>query len=46
MLEGKSHDIPKRLVREAWLKVKKNGGAGGSTALSAGVRETEKSHAR
>ena len=29
MLEGKSHDIPKRLVWEAWLKVKKNGGAGG-----------------
>jgi group II intron reverse transcriptase/maturase len=29
MLRGKSHDIPKRLVWDAWLKVKKNGGAAG-----------------
>ena len=29
MLQGKSHDIPKRLVWDAWLKVKKNGGAAG-----------------
>jgi len=28
-LLGKSHDIPKRLVWDAWLKVKKNGGAAG-----------------
>ncbi|MGH3698007.1 MAG: hypothetical protein ACRDQY_00770 [Pseudonocardiaceae bacterium] len=27
--QGKSHDIPKRLVWDAWLKVKKNGGAAG-----------------
>jgi len=24
--QGKSYDIPKRLVRDAWLKVKENGG--------------------
>ena len=30
MLEGKSHDIPKRLVWDAWLKVKSNGGAAGA----------------
>jgi group II intron reverse transcriptase/maturase len=29
MLQGKSHDIPKRLVWDAWLKVKRNGGAAG-----------------
>jgi RNA-directed DNA polymerase len=29
MLRGKSHDIPKRLVWDAWVKVKKNGGAAG-----------------
>jgi group II intron reverse transcriptase/maturase len=28
-LQGKSHDIPKRLVWDAWVKVKKNGGAAG-----------------
>jgi RNA-directed DNA polymerase len=28
-LQGKSHDIPKMLVWDAWLKVKKNGGAAG-----------------
>jgi group II intron reverse transcriptase/maturase len=28
-LRGKSHDIPKRLIWDAWLKVKKNGGAAG-----------------
>ncbi len=28
-LQGKSHDIPKRLVWDAWLKVKGNGGAAG-----------------
>ena len=26
-LQGKSHDIPKRLVWYAWLRVKENGGA-------------------
>ena len=29
LLEGKSHHIPKRLVWDAWLKVKGNGGAAG-----------------
>ena len=28
-LLGKSHDVPKRLVWDAWLKVKENGGAAG-----------------
>jgi retron-type reverse transcriptase len=28
-VQGKSHHIPKRLVWDAWLKVKKNGGAAG-----------------
>ena len=32
-LQGKSHDIPKRLVWYAWLRVKENGGA---AALSFG----------
>jgi group II intron reverse transcriptase/maturase len=29
LLEGKSHHIPKRLVWDAWVKVKRNGGAAG-----------------
>jgi retron-type reverse transcriptase len=29
MLPGKTHDIPKRLVWDAWLKVKENKGAAG-----------------
>lgn len=29
-LKGKSYDIPKRLVWDAWLKVKENGGAAGA----------------
>ncbi|HET9257144.1 MAG TPA: reverse transcriptase [Pseudonocardiaceae bacterium] len=29
MSPGKSHRIPKRLVWDVWLKVKKNGGAAG-----------------
>jgi hypothetical protein len=29
MLQGKTHDIPKRLVWDAWLKVKENKGAAG-----------------
>ena len=28
-LSGKTHDIPKRLIWDAWLKVKENGGAAG-----------------
>jgi hypothetical protein len=31
-LKGKSHVIPKRLVWDAWLKVKDNGGAAGPMA--------------
>jgi len=34
MLLGKSHDIPKRLVWDAWLKVKENGGAAGADGVS------------
>jgi len=30
--QGKSYGIPKRLVWDAWLKVKENGGAAGPTA--------------
>jgi RNA-directed DNA polymerase len=33
-LKGKSHDIPKRLVWDAWLKVKKNGGAAGADGVT------------
>ena len=33
-LQGKSHDIPKRLVWDAWLKVKKNGGAAGADGVT------------
>ena len=29
-LQGKSHDIPKRLIWVAWQKVKSNGGAAGA----------------
>lgn len=39
MLEGKSHDISKRLVWEAWLKVKKNGGAAGADGVTIGQFE-------
>ena len=39
MLEGKSHDIPKLLVWEAWLKVKKNGGAAGADGVTIGQFE-------
>jgi retron-type reverse transcriptase len=34
LLEGKSHDIPKRLVWDAWLKVKGNGGAAGADGVT------------
>jgi RNA-directed DNA polymerase len=33
-LMGKSHDIPKRLVWDAWLKVKDNGGAAGADGVT------------
>lgn len=33
-LQGKSHDIPKRYVWDAWLKVKENGGAAGPDGVS------------
>ena len=33
-LKGKSHVIPKRLVWEAWLKVKENGGAAGADGVT------------
>ena len=33
-LQGKSHFIPKRLVWEAWLKARKNGGAAGVDGVS------------
>ena len=31
---GKSHDIPKRLIWAAWLKVKSNGGAAGADGVT------------
>ena len=34
MLPGKSHDIPKRLIWAAWLKVKSNGGAAGADGVT------------
>jgi RNA-directed DNA polymerase len=34
LLEGKSYDIPKRLVWDAWLKVKGNGGAAGADGVT------------
>ena len=33
-LQGKSHDIPKRLIWEAWLKVEGNGGAAGPDGVT------------
>jgi RNA-directed DNA polymerase len=33
-LKGRSHDIPKRLVWDAWLKVKDNGGAAGADGVT------------
>ena len=33
-LKGKSYDIPKRLVWDAWLKVKENGGAAGADGVT------------
>lgn len=40
-LQGKSHDIPKRLVWDAWLKVKENGGAAGADGMSISQFDTE-----
>jgi len=34
LLEGKSHHIPKRLVWDAWLKVKGNGERPGSMGVT------------
>jgi RNA-directed DNA polymerase len=33
-LRGKSHDIPKRLIWDAWLKVESNGGAAGADGVT------------
>jgi RNA-directed DNA polymerase len=33
-LQGKTHDIPKRLIWDAWLKVKGNGGAAGADGVT------------
>src|SRR6266568_1736378 len=33
-LQGKSYDIPKRLVWDAWLKVKSKGGAAGADGVT------------
>jgi RNA-directed DNA polymerase len=33
-LQGKAYDIPKRLVVDAWLKVKRNGGAAGADGVT------------
>ncbi len=33
-LQGKSHDIPKRLVWCAWLRVEENGGAAGPDGVT------------
>ena len=33
-LQGKSHDIPKRLLWYAWLRVKENGGAAGPDGVT------------
>jgi group II intron reverse transcriptase/maturase len=33
-LQGKSHDIPERLIWDAWLKVKENGGEAGADGVT------------
>jgi hypothetical protein len=33
-LKGKSHDIPKQLVWDAWLEVKEKGGAAGADGVT------------
>ena len=40
-LKGKSHVIPKRLVWDAWLKVKRNGGAAGADGVTIGQFEED-----
>ena len=37
--QGKSYGIPKRLVWDAWLKVKENGGAAGADGVTIGQYE-------
>ncbi|MBC6463875.1 DNA polymerase, partial [Actinomadura sp. HBU206391] len=32
--QSKSYDIPKRMVWDAWLKVKENGGAAGADGVT------------
>ncbi|QOC94772.1 group II intron reverse transcriptase/maturase [Micromonospora craniellae] len=39
-MTGKSHDIPKRLIWAAWLKVKGNGGAAGADGVTIEQFET------
>ena len=39
MPAGKSHVIPKQVVWEAWLKVKKKGGAAGADGVTIGQFE-------
>jgi len=39
MPEGKSHVIPKQVVWDAWLKVKRNGGAAGADGVTIGQFE-------
>lgn len=39
-LQGKSHDIPKRLIWDAWLKVKSKGGAAGTDGVTIEQLET------
>src|SRR5258708_39962848 len=34
MLQGKSQDIPKQLVWDGWLKVKKHGGGAGADGVT------------
>jgi retron-type reverse transcriptase len=40
-LKGKSHVIPKQLVWDAWLKVKRKGGAAGADGVSIGQFEED-----
>lgn len=40
-LKGKSHDVPKQLVWDAWLKVKKKGGAAGADGVTIEQFEVE-----
>ena len=40
--EGKSHDIPRQLIWDAWVKVKRNGGAAGADGVT--VEQFERVH--